>query len=240
MQDNYQRGKHVIFWTKLYYIFGIAFNLLFALLIHLCGDFSNFDETMFTQGFMTKAILAAFAFMLFSFVVFAFFVVYYIFWILWLHREGTNLRVVSKTDFPPALAVFCTSIPVIGGIFDYFILRDIIRAQGNALRAYGKPAAPMPNLDLTIFFVATIASIALYFVKSESVSFLVTAVLCAVILRSMVRVLRQCIEQGRILVQTHDDVVLRAKVDEVLRERELAKAACEAGQAAGEVPADIQ
>lgn len=224
----------MLIWTKVLYVSCVVLNLLCALIMYLIEPYlDNLDQIALMQGFLTKAILVGLGILLLGLVSMGLSCVYYVFWLLWLHREGTNLRTVGTTDFPPMLAVFCTSIPLINGIFDFFILRDILRSQGNALLAYGKDVAPMPNRDLNICLVLSLLMIAMCFIDNSVVTFIVIAVLFGATLPFLMNVLKRCMEQGNALFRLHEDAVLRAKVEEVLRERESASAVGEA-QAQGE------
>ena len=167
-------------------------------------------------------------------VCFVVFWLFFVYWILWLYRAIRNLRCLTTTTFSPNVAVVCSVLlPYIGHIFDVFILRDIARRQQKLLDGRGIRYTPVTGRDLVIFLAFILVGIVVAFAEiadSWSGCFAACAAMVGLMV-SYLRVLRPCVEQGNMLYKLHEEDVLRAKVDEVLREREIEKAAREIQEA---------
>ena len=215
-----------MFFLKFLYIIIVVFLVLCNAVIQVTGYMASgavtdADTARHLYYLFLAALVPMIGTMAVCFVVFWLFFVY---WILWLYRAIRNLRCLTTTTFSPNVAVVCSVLlPYIGHIFDVFILRDIARRQQKLL----------DGRDLVIFLAFILVGIVVAFAEiadSWSGCFAACAAMVGIMV-SWLRVLRPCVEQGNMLYKLHEEDVLRAKVDEVLREREIEKAAREIQEA---------
>ena len=236
LEDNSRRGARAMFFLKFLYIIIVVFLVLCNTVIQVTGYMASgavtdADTARHLYYLFLAALVPMIGTMAVCFVVFWLFFVY---WILWLYRAIKNLRCLTTTTFSPNVAVVCSVLlPYIGHIFDVFILRDIARRQQKLLDGRGIQYTPVTRRDLVIFFAFILVGIVVAFAEiadSWSGCFAACAAMVGLMV-SCLRVLRPCVEQGNMLYKLHEEDVLRAKVDEVLREREIEKAAREIQEA---------
>lgn len=236
LEDNSWRGARTIFFLKFFFILIVVVLVLANICIEITGYMASGAVTdSDTARHFSRLFLADMVPLIGTMAVcFVVFWIYIIYWVLWLHRAIKNLRCLTKTTFSPNVAVICSVfLPYIGHLFDIFILRDIARRQQKLLDERGIQYTPVTRRDLVIFFFFILAGIVVALAEVAG-SWPGCFAACATIIGLMVsclRVLRPCMEQGNMLYRLHEEDVLRAKVDEVLREREIEKAAREVQQA---------
>jgi hypothetical protein len=236
LEDNSRRGARTIFFLKFWYILLVVGLVLCNIVIEVTGYMSSGavkdpDTARHLYYMFMAAVVPMIGTMAVCFILFWIFLVY---WMLWLYRAIKNLRCLTTTTFSPNVAVVCsTFLPYIGHIFDVFILRDIARRQQKLLDERGIQYTPVTRRDLVIFFAFILVTIVVAMAEIAASWFGCFAVCAAIIglMVSCLRVLRPCVEQGNMLYKLNEEDVLRAKVDEVLREREIEKAAREIQEA---------
>jgi len=223
MQDNSERGKRVIFWTRLFYVASVLCNIVLVAFAvgRLYANSGSIEQVQFK-------LLGLFIVLLLMFLAGGVIAcIYIVNWVLWLYGEEKNIRKLGKSGFSPFGAALLSSIPLIGRLIDYWIFRDILARQEAALRSYGKEPSPIPRRELVIFLVSSFALVVFHAMLDVWWGYAVIAAIFCVIARYLLVVMERIVEQGGMLYRLHEEFVLRAKVDEVLREREIEKAARE-------------
>jgi uncharacterized Tic20 family protein len=244
LEDNSRRGARAMFFLKFWYIISIVALVLCNVGIEITHQFppaafEGMDKAAVMQFYyavqrLYRLFMADMTVMLGALVVSALMgVLFSVYWILWLYRAVKNLRCLTKTFFSPAAALVCPILPDIGYFIGIFILWDIARRQQKLLDGRGIQYTPVTRRAVAIFIVfMLLGNIVVY--EEVGATWPGCFAACASLIGIMVswlRVLRPCVEQGNMLYKLHEEDVLRAKVDEVLREREIEKAAREIQEA---------
>lgn len=234
MQDNSTRGERTVFWLKAVFVVTVLFALsLIPLYLNgieslaNTGDLSQVPEA----GEMMLSVLQSLFALLALAVVFC---VLSIFWAMWLYRSEENLRRFAKTSFSPWGAVFCTLffsfIPIAGSILDYLIFRELLNGYERVLSAKGVEYVPSGRRALNAVLVLSLLSEILCFFSFTACDVAGGIAGLATIVAA-IRLVRDVMAYEKPLFAFDQDTVLRRKVDEVLREREIEKAAAEVREA---------
>ena len=233
LEDNSWRGARTIFFLKFLYILLAAIlvmaNVAIVIADHLPAVDKSMDKETILQFYhtlrrmyhlMMADIIPMFGAM---FVCAVMWVLFNVYWILWLHRAVKNLRCLTKTFFSPVAAVVCTALPDIGFFIAVFVLWDIARHQQELLDERGIQYTPVTKRNLVIYVVFLILG---NIVVSEDIASSWPGCLAAFagiigIMLSWVRILRPCVEQGNMLYLLQQEEIIRAKREEIFRERGL-------------------
>ena len=142
-----------------------------------------------------------------------------------MYHAEENLRKITHTAFSPWGAVALCFIPFLGQLLHYFVFRDIVKHTEQQLAVREVITAKVPMSFVNAFFALILASgILLCFGRSDLLVD-VRFVLWIVSLGCFLRALLVLVVEEQALYQTYQEEVLRAKVDQVLREREIEAAA---------------
>lgn len=226
MQDNSVHGKRLVFWLKFTLAVVAAEVLMVALAYGLFGEFFQSTEPASLQmsgSFFVLVLLIAMSAMVLVISV----LISVVYWFLWLYRAVKNLRCLTTTTFSPWGAVICSIIPWVGQVLDYFILKDMRRAMEGVLQERGMNFAPIPMRFLNAWLIFTIASGILSFCGGSMTLTIVSSLFALVAYICAIKVVEMYVSQETVLLQNYQGEELRKKVDEVLREREIEKAASE-------------
>ena len=231
MQDNYKRGARTVFWTKITLSLSVVFIVLFMFLYRMFQTIEanpDLDAGFLTSGSMLLLFIFAGVCLLLG----VSYSIQGLFWLLWMFRAEENLRKITHTTFSPWGAVLCCFLPYLGTLLHFFVFRDIIRHTESELskRRTGDPStyAPAVPMNLVIaFFVCGILGSVISFIGENRIVFLVSFVIGFAGAVCYLKALGIYIKEEAELYGIYKDCELRNKVDEVLREREIEKAASE-------------
>lgn len=227
MLDNLKRGQRTIFWTKVNIVLSV-------LVVVLAVSFYRVIEVLETHPeadpLSMGVLLGLLAYGAISFALVISVCIQAFFWLLWMFRAEENLRRCTTTAFSPWGAVICCCLPYVGTLLHFFVFRNLVRRMEAALAAHRKgdsstyaPAVPM-NLVVGYFVCGLLGGVT-YFVSDTPLFacylFWISSAIC------YIKALSAYMGQERELAEIYKDEELRAKVDEVLREREIEKAARE-------------
>lgn len=245
MLDNKKRGRRALFWMKVFF-----FVVLFIMIVTFYVSHGNNVEFVNDGGFyvstlmMSGIVLLPVALMLLVFCS----VLHLVFWLAWLFRAEENLRKVTKPSFSPWGSVILSLIPYIGLPIHYFIFRDMVLKMEKILERRGvlpngsdksiendekalKPCIErVPMKFVNAFVVCTVLSSIFIYLWKDAGAY-IGCVLGLVALACYIRALSVYVQEERVLFNLCEEDALRAKVDQVLREREIEKAASELHQA---------
>ena len=214
LEDNSRRGARTMFFLKLWLILMVVVLVLGIIAMEIAGYMANADgndadtaRLLYHLYYLTivnivliiaSSVIGALMGVLFS-----------IYWPSWLDHALTNLRCLTKTTFSPTIAILCAAIPDIGYLIGIFILWDIARRQQKLLDVLGIQYTPVARRDLVLFVIfLLLANIVAYegIVATRPGCF----AMCASIIGIMVtwlRVLRPCVEQGKMLYQLQQEII---------------------------------
>jgi len=229
MLDNLKRGQRTIFWTKVNIVLSV-------LVVVLAISFYRVIEVLETHPeadpLSMGVLLGLLAFGVVGFALVISVCIQALFWLLWMFRAEENLRRCTTTAFSPWGAVICCSLPYVGTLLHFFVFRNLVRRMEVALAERRKgdsstyaPAVPM-NLVIGYFVCSLLGGVA-YFVSGTPLLALSCYLLWIASAVCYIKALSAYMRQERELAEIYKDEELRAKVDEVLREREIEKAARE-------------
>lgn len=238
MQDNTKRGNRVLFWIKVIFILLAVFWLQF-ILVMLGMLFLSEDLLALIGGMVIVPILfSLICGAIFFLSIFAFCVSY----LSWLHRAISNLRLLTKMNFSPMGAVLLTCIPFIGYFLDYFIFSDMVKSQEKYMQQKGILKERFPKRMLNAWFIASLVLLVLVFVDPSQLGFFAVVsttfdidgshafqflekTLIVAIPVLYIMSFSAYVKQERELFRIHTEELFNKHVDEVIREREIMRAA---------------
>lgn len=231
MQDNFKRGSRTVFWTKVTLVLSVLFMILFMVVygtLHAIQTNPDIDLEVVTS----RSLLLLLGFGLVSMLLALSYSIQGLFWLLWMFRAEENLRKVTRTTFSPWGAVLCCFIPYIGMLLHFFVFRDIVRHTESELafrrsEDVSTHARSVPMNLVVAFFGCGIMSMAVSFIGETRIVFVVSYIFGLVGAVCYLKALSAFVKEEAELYELYKDHVLRKKVDEVLREREIEKAASE-------------
>lgn len=230
MQDNSKRGLRTIFWLKASIVVTAVMGVLaFFVAKFNYEQFQGAADVTAVPGFTNFIVLLLFS-VLVALVWSIAASMGSVYWALWIFRSEENLRKFTRTGFSPWGAVFCTLfltfVPVVGAILDYLIFKDLLDSHEKVLSAKGVEFAPVPRRLLKTVLVMYLLCTISWFLPSlgGSVFILSTAVGIACVV-FVIKLVGGVMAYEKQLFEFDQEEVLRKKVDEVLREREIEKAA---------------
>jgi len=243
MQDNTQRGKRTLFWLKLTFALFISVGVLLLVFLGLLlgsgffdtngGDISDSD---FWAGIGIAIICALLLFViLFASVAWCISV---ILWLSWLFRITQNLRKVTTTAVGPWVAVILSGLPYVGTVIHYFIFKNLVKqledylasrqqTSHNSVAEILGRAKPVPMNMVNGFLVASVLSVLTSFVCNDIVSGVLTIVFGIAAYIFYLKSLSSIVIEEKILFDAYNEEQIQSKVDRILREREIEKAAAE-------------
>ncbi|WP_290762525.1 hypothetical protein [Fibrobacter sp. UBA4297] len=220
MQDNTKRGERALFWMKSIFM---IFVLYFFWSSPINAAFPASNDNLVTPSVLVRiAFGAVISFgMLFS--LFAFLVYFF----SWLHRTIENLRVLTVTDFSPMGAVLLSCIPFVGFLLHFWIFNDIVDRQHDCMHERGILKENFPKKFLVAWILVSVGCFAVMFVdgKGSFIKDLIENILTVVSLGLYIKCFSIYIARERELFQFHTETLFRKRVDEAIRERDIARAA---------------
>lgn len=243
MQDNSKRGLRTIFWLKATIIVSVIVVVLGALAARF--DYEQFQNTTDFSTIPGFAYIVCIGITLLLTIMGWCFVsgMGATFWALWMFRSEENLRKFTKTAFSPWGAVICTLlftlIPVVGAILDYLIFKDLLNSHEKVLSAKGIEFNAVPRKFLKGMLVLCLLCTFIWVIPN--VGGAVSSIVGVFAVVYAIKLVRGVMAYEKLLFDFDQSETLRVKVDEVLREREIEKAAAEIQAATYEVdtkPAD--
>jgi hypothetical protein len=236
MQDNTKRANRVLFWMKAIIVLFAVFWLHFIFVIASIVLVFSFALALFAGMY-----LYAFTF-LFIVGIFIALVLFCINYLSWLHRAVTNLRLLTTTKFSPVGAVLLTCIPFFGYFLNYFIISDMVKSQERYMEQRGILKERFPKRILNVWFIASLALLILVVVDPKQFGFLTVVfttfeldknqvfefletTLIVIIPILYVMSFSAYAKQESKLFRIHTEELFNKRVDEVIREREIMRAA---------------
>ena len=148
----------------------------------------------------------------------------------WLHRAIANLRVISVTDFSPMGAVLLTCIPLVGFVLHFWIFNDMVARQQDCMHERGILKDRFPKKFLIGWVLASVGCLALMFIgfsspTGQEIRGLTENILTVVSVGLYIKCFMFYIAQERELYNVHTETLFRKRVDEIIREREIERAA---------------
>lgn len=245
MIDNTKRGKRALFWLKVFFF--LVLIIMVGLFYVSCGvnpTFMTGDNFPIMAVMMSGALLLLVA----MFLLFFCFFLHKVFWLMWLYRAEENLREIGTTLFPSWASVILSLIPLIGLPLHYFIFKDVVARTEKILEARGvlprgRDVSPEKSENVgnprnervsagfmnTFMVCAILSSVSLYLWKDTNIY--IGSFLGLIALACYIRAFSVFVHEEKILFDLHQEDVLNAKVDRILREREILKAASEVHRA---------
>lgn len=230
LQDNTQRGARAFLWFKIVIVLCIVVGVLaFGILKVVGADFMSNESAPVAMGAVILMLAMGFA----SFLLCISFCVQWVCWMSWLYHAEKNLRTETSTKFSPWGAVICTALPYVGHLIDYFIIKDLIKHTDKVLGTVPdeneNPKSKVNYLNgyLVMAILAGVVSVVKDspFVTGSSFIFGIVAMVL------FLKVFSEILSKEKALFKQYEEKVLRQKVDQVLREREIEKAASQIQEA---------
>lgn len=229
MQNNLTRGLRTVLWTKISIVIAVFAIIGFACLVRFMGVLESQPQADSLTGGM---LLMLFMFGLVCFLLTVSLCIQGTFWLLWLFRSQSNLRHCRPTVISPWIALILSMLPYVGFILHFFVIRNLIRhtEEELALRRRGDAStyAPAVPMNLLYVYVAGMLLSFIFSIVSQTMpSLFISIVLTMGAAISYMKVLSIFVKEEHELFEITKDDELRKKVDQVLREREIEKAASE-------------
>lgn len=238
MQDNTKRANRVLFWIKVIFILLAVFWLQFVFLAFISFFLSANLLMLFGGMLLVPFIFSFISVAIFFIPIFAFCVSY----LSWLHRAVTNLRLLTTTKFSPMGAVLLTCIPFFGYFLNYFILGDMVRSQERYMQQKGILKKRFPKKILNAWIIASLVLLVLVFVDPSQLGFLTVVsttfdidgqhafeflekTLVVIIPILYIMSFSAYANQEKELFRIHTEELFNKHVDDVIREREIMRAA---------------
>lgn len=223
MQDNTKRGERALFWMKAIFI---IFILYFFWSAPINAIFPGAEDNTLAPSVLVRigfGFLVSIG-MLFSLIAFL------IYFLSWLHRAVANLQIVSVTDFSPMGAVLLTCIPLVGFALHFWIFNDMVARQHDCLHERGILKERFPKKFLIAWFLVSLGILALMFTgtgntSGQSIKGLIENILTVVSIGLYIKCFTFYIARERELYNVHTETLFRKRVDEIIREREIERAA---------------
>jgi hypothetical protein len=219
--ENVVRGKSAILWTKIFIVLGVTVGLFSEYAFIVLKPYMEVAASKAAEQ-PPMAFGNAIAFLFYLFLLFVFCCVLLVAAFKacrWIYNTVKTLRKFTRTTFSPVAAAICTLIPVICGIFDYFIFKDILDRQKKTLALQkAKFVAPRPGMLKWILILSVIGVIPaigyeLVALRMISLAILVSAGVV------YIKVMEAIIENENTLSIIRERELLERKVDEILTQR---------------------
>ena len=215
--DNVQRGKSAISWTKLQ----IALNILFFFVAtKTFGVIANYYRNYKVDSPVPKDVnLAVWTLIVFFFFVAIPFSVFIGKNLLWFYHAHKAQNKFTETYFTPWGATICYYIPVV----NYFVFKSLLENQHETLKLPGIKVKAESNKLLTWFFIFNIATpIFNYFsFKSFNTAVLFTSTLLWIILTVLyIKLIRVATTNEQAVHDLLENNRINKKVEEIIAQRE--------------------
>lgn len=225
--DNTGRGKRAIFWMNIFFIVSLIITVLGFAIWNFVHNQVNDPNANLGMGMalVTLGLVAA------SILMFVVIIGLIISWVTWLFRSAQNLDKLSSKAMSPWAVTILSIIPFVGQIIHFFLFRSLIKGVQSELDSRNAQYTPVSMTLLNLYFGFTVA--ATLMAAFDGIKLLTGAgiILGYAGLAFYIKVLSTYVKQEQILFKACDDELLRQKVDQVLREREIAQAASQVQEA---------
>ena len=223
MQDNTKRGERALFWMKAIFV---IFILYFFWSSPISAVFPGANDDTLTVSFLLRIFFGAIVSLGMLFALFIFLV----YFLSWLHRAVSNLRVISVTDFSPMGAVLLTCIPIVGCILHFWIFHDMVERQQDCMQERGILKEHFPKKVLVMWILVTVACVVMMFFSvsnysNSDIRGIIENILTVVSIGLYIKCFTFYIAQERELFHFHTETLFRKRVDEAIRERDIQRAA---------------
>jgi len=227
MQDNKSRGDRALLWMIVNIVITVIVGVVAMYFLHALSQMQSTDNA--SAGFGAGlGILALCGFGFFWFIATIFEM---IFWLLWIFRITSNLRKVSDIGFGPWVAILLSFVPYVGHIIHYFVFKSLIHHTEKVLHEKDPEGTlKLANVEMkfvhayfALMLVSGLTGMANGLSKIVAISFVCG--IAAMVL--YMKAFSQLIREEQALFSLYQEEQLRLKVDQVLREREIEKAAAE-------------
>ncbi|MBR3070294.1 hypothetical protein [Fibrobacter sp.] len=187
--ENILRGRSAIVWLKIFIVFAFIIGLFTEYIIVIFRPYMNLTSA---DAIPPMEFSSAIAFLCYLFLLLIFGIVMCISlfkFCKWMYISIKTVRNSTPTKFSPIVAVICTLIPWVCGIFDYFIFKDILARQEDVIKSHNakfealKPGVLKWILILTI--LSLVPSIIGDFFVCRLISLLLMFPICLLYIKSM-------------------------------------------------------
>jgi len=222
IKDNVLRGSRTLFWLKVNFVFVLLLTFLVVLFSWTFGfiDFMN-PEKFFAVDMLSLSMMLLFISGVFLFT-FSFFIVF-IYWIAWFYRASANVRTFAKTSFSPFIAVLCSLIPFFGIVFHYLILKELVRETELFLMDRRISLTFVKQKSIKAWFVLALLGSVSYFTHRFYVTEFLTTSLWLCSLAFYISFFSGFARYEKALFDFSQDEIIKAKVEAVLRTRDIEK-----------------
>lgn len=223
MQDNTKRGDRALFWMKAIFV---IFILYFFWSTPINAIFPGANDNAVTVSVLVRIAFGAVVSLGMFFALIAFLVSF----LSWLHRAVANLQVISVTDFSPMGAVILTCIPFVGFFLHFWIFNDMVVRQQDCMQERGILKDSFPKKFLIGWVLTSAGCLALMLMgfsnpTAEEIRGLSENILTVVGIGLYIKCFTFYIAHERELFNVHTETLFRKRVDEIIREREIERAA---------------
>ncbi len=233
MQDNKSRGDRALFWMIVNIVITFVVG---AVAIYFLQAISQVQSDNGSAGFGAGLGLLALCGLGIFWSIAAIFEG--IFWYLWIFRITKNLRKVSNIAFGPWVALLLSCVPYFGHIVHYFVFKSLIRHTEKVLHEKDPEGslklAPVEMKFVHAYFALMLMSGFTGMADGLSRIVLVGFACGIAAMVFYMKSFSQLIKEEQALFDLYQEEQLRLKVDQVLREREIEKAAAEIREASYE------
>jgi len=238
MECNKSRGVRTLLWMKVTFALTVLVGVIaLAALFVATGnnvpvqqftvDNPNIDAAMNVLAWIVVLVFGGFSLAVS-------WSIYQLFWLMWLYRITKNLGKVTHVAFGPWVAVICSMIPYVGLIIHYFIFKNLVKSTEEFLDSHrnspSKTAAeillqvhPVDRNFVNGFVIMAVLGGTIGFIRDTSISGILTVVFSLASILCYMKSFAAFIKEEQAMYEIYQDDKLRAKVDQVLWERELEK-----------------
>lgn len=229
MEDLTRLGKRIVFLGKGVFLSLLGMAVLFGLINGFFGNpvLMGNDAMSMSVGLITLLLLL----LLSIFVLLVFCLVGGICVLVWTFRVTKNLRTKAKTVLSPWVSVIGLIIWYVNIFVQFGIFRNLTHVQEKLLKDAGATVKPVPLKMLTGWFVTSLVSLVVSYNSSSAVCVMAGIILAAASVIFFLKAFEPFVAQHSLLFKLEQEAILRKKVDEVIREREIEKLASEVQQA---------
>lgn len=220
--DNTLRGKRTLLWLKIFLVFMIVIMLLGYSVWNMAnGQMVQNPDAPMAMSMLLLVLGIAFVGFALSITI----IIMAVHWFCWLFRSTQNMKKLQPDAMSPWAATILCLIPFVGQIVHYFVFKSLIKRTQAELDSRNGDCPTVPMNFLNIWIGLTIVSTIMGSIEEMKIVVGTGAVLGVAALVLYIKVFTAYIAQEECLFKLHEEQVLRQKVDQVLREREIEKAA---------------
>lgn len=217
--DNSVRGNRAVFWMKVMLVMAVVlFGVLMAMGYVMGGLPKNLNEATASQASTVLYLLLGF------FVACGLFLlslaIQGCYWVAWMYRSVTNLRILGSTKISPLLAVILSIIPYLGMIAHFFVFREMVTKMEAKLKELNVEHPQVSMSQLSAFCLLIIMSVVGPLVNDGQITMVISGVAGAVAMICYIIALSVYVKQEKLLLTAGQEEIFRRKVDEEIKKRE--------------------